>query len=152
MRSFLSAHRFESNDQAILVHINADHLLRNHHAAIVRVCATGRWLVVLGHKMLIHRSDNVTFDVGCGNAGDRSDRGRLGLSLEMRQRGVIAISDSGFGCMGRDHAVARIIVQQTRQEIVGFAFGVISVGPLIGELLLNCIKKLPIHDRWLLTG
>jgi hypothetical protein len=23
---------------------------------------------------------------------------------------------------------------------------------LIGELLLNCIKKFPIHDRWLLTG
>src|SRR5260370_30339096 len=36
--------------------------------------------------------------------------------------------------------------------MVGFAFGVISVGPLIGELLLNCIKKLPIHDRGLLAG
>src|SRR5258708_39964476 len=55
MRSFLSAHRFESNDQAILVHINADHLLHNHHAAIVRVCAAGSWLAVLGDKMLIHR-------------------------------------------------------------------------------------------------
>jgi len=36
--------------------------------------------------------------------------------------------------------------------MVGFGFGVISVGPLIGELLLNCIKKLPIHDRGLLAG
>src|SRR6266478_7717199 len=36
--------------------------------------------------------------------------------------------------------------------MVGFAFGVISVGPLIGELLLNRIKKLPVHDGWLLTG
>src|ERR1700688_1505296 len=36
--------------------------------------------------------------------------------------------------------------------MVGFGFGVISVGPLIGELLLNCIKKLPFHDRWLLAG
>src|SRR5665811_1890734 len=36
--------------------------------------------------------------------------------------------------------------------MLGFGFGVISVGPLIGELLLNCIKKLPIHDRWLLAG
>src|SRR5207302_10233195 len=36
--------------------------------------------------------------------------------------------------------------------MVGFGFGVISVRPLIGELLLNCIKKLPFHDRWLLAG
>ena len=48
--------------------------------------------------------------------------------------------------------MARIVVQQARQEMVGFGFGVISVGPLIGELLLNCIKKLPFHDRWLLAG
>src|SRR6266436_7044756 len=102
--------------------------------------------------MLIHRSDNDVFDVGCGNAGDRSDRYRLGLSLEKRQRSVIAIADSIFGGVGRNHAVAGIVEQQPRQEMVGFAFGVISVGPLIGELLLNCIKKLPFHDRWLLTG
>src|SRR6202022_4338286 len=42
--------------------------------------------------------------------------------------------------------------QETRQEMVGFGFGVISMGPLIGELLLNCIKELPIDDRWLLAG
>src|SRR5882757_1825594 len=36
--------------------------------------------------------------------------------------------------------------------MVGFGFGMISVRPLIGELLLNGIKKLPIHDRWLLAG
>src|SRR5712671_1267244 len=102
--------------------------------------------------MLIHRPDNDGFDVGCGNARDRSDRYRLGLSLEMRQRGVIAIADSSFGGMGWDHAVAGIVVQQARQEMVGFGFGVISVGPLIGKLLLNCIKKLSIHNRWLLPG
>jgi hypothetical protein len=54
--------------------------------------------------------------------------------------------------MGGDHAVPRIVVQQAGQEMVGFGFGVISVRPLIGELLLNCIKKLPVHDRWLLAG
>jgi hypothetical protein len=54
--------------------------------------------------------------------------------------------------VGWDHAVAGIVVQQARQEMVGFGFGVISVRPLIGELLLNCIKKLPIHDRGLLAG
>jgi hypothetical protein len=32
--------------------------------------------------------------------------------------------------------------------MVGFGFGVISMGPLIGELLLNCIKKLPFHFRY----
>jgi hypothetical protein len=64
----------------------------------------------------------------------------------------MAIADSSFSGVGWDHAVARIVVQQADQEMVGFGFGVISVGPLIGELLLNCIKKLPIHDRWLLAG
>ena len=70
----------------------------------------------------------------------------------MRQRDVIAITDSSFGGVGWDHAVARIVVQQARQEMVGFGFGVIPVRPLIGKFLLNCIKKLPIHDRWLLSG
>jgi hypothetical protein len=32
-----------------------------------------------GRKMLIHQIDDDVFDVGCGNAGDRSDRYRLGL-------------------------------------------------------------------------
>src|SRR6267378_890526 len=94
---------------------------------MVRVCAAGSWLAVLGDKVLIHRFDDDVFDVSSRNAGDRSDRYRLGLSLEMRQRGVIAIADSSFG-------------------------GVSSVGPLIGELLLDGIKKLSIHDRWLLAG
>ncbi len=70
----------------------------------------------------------------------------------MRQRDIIPIADSSFGGVGWDHALAGIVVQQARQEMVGFGFGVISVRPLIGELLLNCIKKLPIHDRWLLAG
>jgi hypothetical protein len=127
MRSFLGDRRLESNEQAILVHINADHLLRNHQVAIVRVCTAGSGLVVLGHEMLIHRFDNDVFDVGGGNAGYRSDRYRLGLSLEMRQGDIIAIADSGFGGVGRDHAVARIVVQQPGQEMVGFGFNVISV-------------------------
>src|SRR6266702_3108899 len=106
--------------------------------AIVRVYAAGIWLAVLGDKVLIHRFDNDVFDVGCGNAGDRSNRYGLGLTLEMRQRDVIAVADSSFGGVGWDHAVACIIVQQARQEMVRFGFGVISVGPLIGEPLLNC--------------
>jgi hypothetical protein len=109
MRSFLSARGFETNDQPVLMHINADHLLRNHYAATVRVCAARSWLVALGHKMLIHRFDYDVFDVGCGNAGDRSDRYRFGLSLEMRQRDVIAIANSSFGGVGWDHAMARIV-------------------------------------------
>jgi hypothetical protein len=43
-------------------------------------------------------------------------------------------------------AVARIVVQQPGQEMVGFGFGVISVRPLVGELLLNCI------DNCLISG
>src|SRR5712672_2337032 len=102
--------------------------------------------------MLVHRFDNDVFDVGCWNAGDRSDRYRPGLSLEMRQRGVIAVADSSFGGVSWDHAMACIVVQQPRQEMVGFGFGVISVRPLIRELLLNGVKKRPIHDGWLLAG
>ena len=134
------------------MHFNVDHLLGNHHAAIVRVCGARSWLAVLGDKMLVHGSDNDVFNVRCWNAGDRSNRYRLGLAIEMRQRDVIAIANSSFGGVGWNHAVARIVVQQARQEMVGFGFGVISVGPLIGELLLNCIKKLPIRDRGLLAG
>src|SRR6266446_1647064 len=112
---------------------------------MVRACAAGTWLAVLGDKVLIHRFDDDVFAVGCGTAGDRSDRYGLRLSLKMRQRDVIAIADSSFGGVGRDHAVAGIVVQQAHEEMFGFAFGVISMGPLIGELLLNCLKKLPIH-------
>ena len=54
---------------AILVHINADHLLRNHGAGIIRVCDAGPWLLMLGDKIPIHRFDNDRLDVGCGNAG-----------------------------------------------------------------------------------
>src|ERR1700730_14644489 len=102
--------------------------------------------------MLIHRFENDVFDFSCWYAGARSDRYCLGVSLALRQRDVIAIANPSLGGVGRDHAVSRIVVQQAGQEMVGFGFGVISVGPLIGELLLNCIKKFPIHDRWLLTG
>ena len=37
------------------------------------------------------------------------DRRSFGFSLEVRQRDVIAIADSGFGGVGRNHAVARIV-------------------------------------------
>src|SRR6266446_5484981 len=43
MGSFLSARRFQSDDQPILVYINADHLLRNYPASIVQLCAAGTW-------------------------------------------------------------------------------------------------------------
>src|SRR5258707_12355390 len=133
------------------MHINADHLLRNQ-AAIVRECAAGSGLGALGRKIFVHRFDNDVFDVRCGNAGDRSGGYRLWLSLGVRQRGVIAIADSSFGGVGWDHAVTGIVVQQPRKEMVGFGLGMISVRPLIGELLLDSIKKFPVQDRWLLTG
>jgi len=82
MRSFLSARRFQSNHQPILVYINAGHVLRNH-AAIVRMCNAGTSLIMLGDKML-------------------------------------AIANSSFGGMGWDHAVAGIVEQESRQEMVGF--------------------------------
>src|SRR5260221_9291581 len=146
MKSFLSARRFESNHQAILVHINPDYLLRDHHAAMVCVRAAGTWLAVLGAKMLIHRFDDDVFDVGCGNAGDRSDRYSLGLSLEMRQRDEIAIANSSFGGVGRDHAVPHTVVQQAGQEGVGFGVRVISVRPLVAGLALSWLTWTPIND------
>jgi hypothetical protein len=62
------------------------------------------------------------------------------------QRDVIAIAYADFGGVARHHAVPHIVVQQPGQEMFGFGFGVISMRPLIGVLLLNCIKELPIHD------
>src|SRR5215210_4172111 len=35
--------------------------------------------------------------------------------------------------------------------MVGFGLDMVSVRPLSRELLLNCIEKLSIHDRWLLA-
>src|SRR5260370_1565517 len=102
--------RSKSNDQPVLLHINADHLLRNHPAGSVRMCDAGTSQALLGDKMLIHRFDNDVFDVSCGNTGDRSDRYCLGVSLEIRQRDIIAIANSSFGGVGWDHAVAGIVV------------------------------------------
>jgi hypothetical protein len=103
---FLTARRFESKDQPIPVHINAEHLLGNH-AAIVRVRSAGSWLAVLGDKVLIHRFDNDVFNVGCWNAGDRY---RLGLSIQMhvRCRRQKAIDEVGPG-IGFDLAPLKVV-------------------------------------------
>src|SRR3954447_1950537 len=70
----------------------------------------------------------------------------------MRQRGVVAVPDSGFTGVRWDHAVARVIIQQPCQEMMGFGLSVISVRPLSRELLLNCLKEVSIHDPRLLAG
>src|SRR5438874_8036137 len=107
--SFFLVGQFESKHQAIFLHINADDFLCNQ-AAILSVCVAGRWFAALGSKMFLHGSDDNRFDVGRGNARDRTYRCRLGLSFEVWQRGVITIADSGFASVCWDHAVASVVV------------------------------------------
>jgi hypothetical protein len=72
MTIFLVRH-FEPHHQTIFVHVDATHLLCNQ-AAILPACVAGIWFAVLRSKMFLHRFDHNVFNVGCGNAGDRSDR------------------------------------------------------------------------------
>ena len=39
--------------------------------------------------------------------------------MQVRQRDVIAIADAGFGGVGRHHAMAGIVEQQSGQQMVG---------------------------------
>jgi hypothetical protein len=51
-------------------------------------------------EMLGDRFDDDVLDIGCRNSGHRSDLGRLGLSMQARQRHIIAIPDAGLGHRG----------------------------------------------------
>src|SRR6516225_3236859 len=44
-------------------------------------------------EMLVERFDDDVLDISCGNAGHRSDFCRLGLSMQARERHIIAIAD-----------------------------------------------------------
>jgi hypothetical protein len=60
-------------------------------------------------EMLVEGCEDDVLDISCRHAGDRSDFCRLGLSMQARQRDIIAIMDAGLGCMRRRHAVARVV-------------------------------------------
>src|SRR5437868_5606795 len=104
------------------------------------------------NQMRVDGLDNDVLDFGRGNAGDRSDRRGLGLTMEVRQRDVVAIADAGLGGVGRHHAMTGIVEQQSRQQVLARVPDRNSVGPLIGKLLLNGIKQGAVQDRRLLAG
>jgi len=121
-----------------------------HHRAS-SACGCQKLAAVLAKKMLVHGSDNDVFNVRAGMRGRQIKRIRLGLALEMRQRDVIAIANSSFGGVGWNHAVASIVVYSRPEGDGWIGFGVDFGGTNDRcELLLKCIKKMPIHDRWLL--
>ena len=130
------------------MNINASDQL-NNCAAIV-----GRrdWPLSLGDEMRIERFEDDVLDLGCGNAGHRSDVSRPGLSMQARQRHIIAIADAGLGRMGRHHAVTGVIEQQSGQQVVAGVPDPGPGGPLIRELLLDRIEQGALQDRRLLAG
>jgi diguanylate cyclase (GGDEF)-like protein len=56
--------------------------------------------------MLTERFDDDGFNVSSRNAGDRSHRCCLGLSMEVGQRNIIAIADAGLGGVSRHRQLA----------------------------------------------
>jgi len=77
------------------MHLNAHDLLQDN-SAVPSVRDARGWFLLPGDQMLVERFDNDAFDLSCGNAGDRSDRRCLGLSMEVRQRDIVAIAVAGF--------------------------------------------------------
>jgi hypothetical protein len=64
------------------VHINADHLLRNHRAGIIRVRGAGPWLLMLGTK---YPFTDLTMTVSMSVAGMReTDPTDIVLELPLR--------------------------------------------------------------------
>ncbi len=94
-----------------------------------------RRLVLSGGEMLLQGFHDDVFDVGCGDAGDRSGGRGLCLSMQERRRYVVSIADACFCGVGCDHAMAGIVEQQSCQEVVGLIAYDGTVGPL-GERFL----------------
>ena len=108
----------------------------------------------LAFDMLVEGFDHDVLDIGCGNAGDRSDFGRLRFSMQARQRDIIAIPDAGLGCMRRRHAVAASSNNSpVNKWSLAFRTCVPDIGsggPVIRQLSLDRIEQGTLHDWWLL--
>ena len=59
-------------------------------------------------------------DLGGGNPGYRSKRGRSGFAVQSGLRNILAIAHASLGGVGCNHAMTGIVEQQILQEVVGF--------------------------------
>src|SRR5262245_50274081 len=124
----------------------------DHFSECAATCCGRNRHPALTTEMLVDGCDDDVLDIICRNAGDRSDLGRLSFSMQAWQRDIIAITDAGLGRMRRRHAVACVVKQQSSQRVIARVPNSSLGGPLIRQLLLDCIKQGAVHDWWLLAG
>src|SRR5262249_50028572 len=86
------------------------------------------------------------FDLGGGNTDDRSGR-RFDMSAQIRLRHVVSISHAVLGRMGRDHAVASRIKQESSERSLAPDPSSDVMRALIGETLLHSIEQSAV-DQW----
>ena len=67
-------------------------------------------------------------DLGSGDPGYRSERGRSGFAVQARLRNIIVIAHAILGGVGGDHAMVGVVEQKILQEVVGFLPGPGLVG------------------------
>ena len=56
-------------------------------------------------------------DLGSGDPGYRSERGRSGFAVQARLRNIIVIARAILGGVGGDHAMVGIVEQKVSQEV-----------------------------------
>ena len=105
--------------------------------AIDRVCLT--------RQMRPDRARNPVFNLGGGNADDRS--GILLASRQRRPRHIVSPAPPALGRMARAHPVSAIIIELAREEGVVIRPGYPPCLGLAFELLPDSIKCLRVDDR-----
>src|ERR1019366_6110706 len=84
----------------ILVRIDPRDLLQDSFR-VSNLRNLGSSRLLLSDLMRVEIFDDDVFEVGCGNARNRSDRCGFGFSMEVGERDVIAVADAGLGGVGR---------------------------------------------------
>jgi len=74
-------------------------------------------------NVFLKRRDDRLLDLGGGDPGDRSERGRSGFTVQAGLGDMIAIAHASLGSVGGNHAMAGIVEQKVPQEVVGFLPG-----------------------------
>src|SRR5208337_3806765 len=105
--------------------------------AIDRVCLT--------RQMRPDRARNPVFNLGGGNADDRS--GILLASRQRRPRHIVSPAPPALGRMARAHPVSAIIVELAREEGMVIRLGNPPCPRLALKLLLDPVPGLRLDDR-----
>src|SRR5438874_12517913 len=114
--------------------------LRQRRLAISNVSWAESRFLLLSDQMLVEGLNDDVFGVGRWNTGDRPDGCGLGFSMQVLKRDVIAIANAGLGGVGRNHAMAGVIEQESRQQMIARVPRRGPSSPLVREFLLDRIK------------